>query len=435
MKNTREVQPFRMLHNMVPTGKISRSILRKDGSGFTELVKVEEAGGAKRTRLKGTPDREASTRPRPQAREAVPTALSNRINNAEIETHKVEMSATTRAAFRRMMREEIGVIEEANTNKVHNSIQDIKEELKQEREARVKLEERITKLEEGKGAQKFNPTLDVADFVEKEKVVIWWFLGLGWWRSRETCQRGLGWQSRKWFANRTYKSAMQTCQQIKKIAYGTWQTWSSAEKNVIVNSKWFHVRVRNGRTFSHVVTVSADGEVLWAEDLGQMNATVKESMAEIEANMEYGQFGQHGSRQCAWSILRGPLISAMNDADHEEFVSMHIILKNLQSIRSDKRSEDLNAEIVLCNFDLMCLEECWRVDAEECFETERGDLFYLSAKAWVSLCQHHFAKRSNKWLSMPTIPVFQFCWVRAMPLSQTQVAALKCPETTISIQQ
>ena len=58
--------------------------------------------------------------------EAPPTTLSNRPNNAEIETHKVEMSAATMAAFRMMMREEIAVIEEAITNKVHNSIEDIK---------------------------------------------------------------------------------------------------------------------------------------------------------------------------------------------------------------------------------------------------------------------------------------------------------------------
>ena len=82
--------------------------------------------------------------------EKVPTTLSNRTtlsnstNNAGIETHKVEMSAATMAAFRMIMREENGVIEEAITNKVHNSIQDF-EELKQEREARMKLEECITK--------------------------------------------------------------------------------------------------------------------------------------------------------------------------------------------------------------------------------------------------------------------------------------------------
>ena len=102
----------------------------------------------------------------------------------------------------------------------------------------------------------------------------------------------------------------------------------------------------------------------------------------------------------------------MNDADHEEFVTMHVISKNLQSIRSDRRLEDLISEIGLCNFDLMCLQECWRVDAEECFETDRGDLIYLSGgigtKAWALLFQHCSAKRLNKLLSMPNIPVFLF---------------------------
>ena len=45
-------------------------------------------------------------------------------------------------------------------------------------------------------------------------------------------------------------------------------------------------RVRNGRTLTNVATVNEDGEVLWAEDIGQVSATVKECMAEIEANME-----------------------------------------------------------------------------------------------------------------------------------------------------
>ena len=35
-----------------------------------------------------------------------------------------------------------------------------------------------------------------------------------------------------------------------------------------------------------VPSVNEDGEMLWAEDIGQVSATVKECMAEIEANME-----------------------------------------------------------------------------------------------------------------------------------------------------
>ena len=57
-------------------------------------------------------------------------------------------------------------------------------------------------------------------------------------------------------------------------------------ENVIVNFKFFHVRLRYGKTLTHVTTVSEDGEVLWAEDIRQVSATVKESMAEIEANTE-----------------------------------------------------------------------------------------------------------------------------------------------------
>ena len=64
------------------------------------------------------------------------------------------------------------------SNKVYNSIEDMKEELKQEKEARMKLEERITKLEEGKGAQKSNPTLEDADVVEKDRVVVGGFTDL-----------------------------------------------------------------------------------------------------------------------------------------------------------------------------------------------------------------------------------------------------------------
>ena len=295
--------------------------------GFTELMEVEEAGGAKRTHPEGTPDREASTRARPQAREAVPTALSNRTNNAEIETHKVEMSAATMAAFRMMMREEIGVIEEAITNKVHNSIQDIKEELKQEREARMKLEERITKLEEGKGAQKFNSTLDDADVVEKDKVVIGGFSDLDGEEAEKLVNEVLAGspgfegayatnptptvvmakfntpamamkmiknqkfnqqmkENKLWASENRSPTERRQCKLVSKLKRLLIEHDKHDPKNVIVSYKWFHVRVRNGRTFSHVATVSADGEVLWAEDIGQVSATVKESMAEIEANME-----------------------------------------------------------------------------------------------------------------------------------------------------
>lgn len=68
----------------------------------------------------------------------------------------------------------------------------------------------------------------------------------------------------------------------------------------------------------------------------------------------------------------------MNDAVHEEFVKLHVVWKNVQSIRTDRRLEDLLLEVAQCQFDLLCLSECWRADEEECIETVHGDLVYLS---------------------------------------------------------
>ena len=76
--------------------------------------------------------------------------------------------------------------------------------------------------------------------------------------------------------------------------------------------------------------------------------------------------------------MRGPLNQTMNDAVREEFVELHVISKNVQSIRTDRRLEDLLSEVALCQFDLLCLSECWRADADECIETVNGDLVYLS---------------------------------------------------------
>ena len=76
--------------------------------------------------------------------------------------------------------------------------------------------------------------------------------------------------------------------------------------------------------------------------------------------------------------MRGPLNRTMNDAVREEFVELHVVSKNVQSIRTDRRLEDLLSEVALCQFDLLCLSECWRADADECMETVNGDLVYLS---------------------------------------------------------
>ena len=195
------------------------------------------------------------------------------------------------------------------------------------KEARMKLEERITKLEEGKGAQKSNLTLEDADVVEKDRVVVGGFTDLDGEEAEKlvnevlaTCPGFEGAfatnptptvvmakfntpgmamrmiknqkfnpkmkENKLWASENRSPTERRQCKLVSKLKKLLIEQDKHDPKNVIVSYKWFHVRVRNGRTFTNVATVNEDGEVLWAEDIGQVSATVKECMAEIEANME-----------------------------------------------------------------------------------------------------------------------------------------------------
>jgi len=93
-------------------------------------------------------------------------------------------------------------------------------------------------------------------------------------------------ENKLWASENRSPTERRQCKLVSKLKKLLIEQDKHDPKNVIVSYKWFHVRVRNGRTFTNVATVSEDGEVLWAEDIGQVSATVKECMAEIEANME-----------------------------------------------------------------------------------------------------------------------------------------------------
>ena len=56
--------------------------------------------------------------------------------------------------------------------------------------------------------------------------------------------------------------------------------------NVVVNYKWFHVRLRDGMGYRSVAMVTKDGRMEWMDKDGLASAAVKEAMAEREANME-----------------------------------------------------------------------------------------------------------------------------------------------------
>ena len=93
-------------------------------------------------------------------------------------------------------------------------------------------------------------------------------------------------ENKLWASENRSPTESRQCKLVSKLKKLLIEQDKHDPKNVIVSYKWFHVRVRNGRTFTNVGTVNEDGEVLWAEDIGQVSATVKECMAEIEANME-----------------------------------------------------------------------------------------------------------------------------------------------------
>ena len=60
---------------------------------------------------------------------------------------------------------------------------------------------------------------------------------------------------------------------------------------------------------------------------------------------------------------------------------MHVIVKNLQSIRGESRWEDFIAELNTCNFDVLFICETWRGESDESFITEKGHHVYLSGGA------------------------------------------------------
>ena len=82
------------------------------------------------------------------------------------------MSPATITPLRMMLKEEVTAIEERIANKVESSIHELKEELRQEKETREELEERIAKLENENKTHKPAAPLDDMDIVEKDRVVI-----------------------------------------------------------------------------------------------------------------------------------------------------------------------------------------------------------------------------------------------------------------------
>ena len=70
--------------------------------------------------------------------------------------------------------------------------------------------------------------------------------------------------------------------------------------------------------------------------------------------------------------------SALELAAEKEFIPLHVITKNVQSIRTESRFEDVCTELVARDHDLIFVSETWRSDVEECFVLPSGGHTFLS---------------------------------------------------------
>ena len=74
-----------------------------------------------------------------------------------------------------------------------------------------------------------------------------------------------------------------------------------------------------------------------------------------------------------------PTPEAANDVSHcQEFIELHVIAKNVQSIRDPSRFDDFLAEIDTCDFDILCISETWRGDDSESWTTTLGHKLFFS---------------------------------------------------------
>ena len=73
---------------------------------------------------------------------------------------------------------------------------------------------------------------------------------------------------------------------------------------------------------------------------------------------------------------------ATNDVTPQpEFIRLHVLTKNLQSIRDQSRWEDLLAEFAMCDCDVVFFTETWRSERQQCFEMPTGGRLFLSGGA------------------------------------------------------
>ena len=66
----------------------------------------------------------------------------------------------------------------------------------------------------------------------------------------------------------------------------------------------------------------------------------------------------------------------VNDAAQQR-IELHVVTKNLQSIRSESRFDDFCMELGHCEYDVCLFNETWRSN-EDTYTLPRGDCIFLS---------------------------------------------------------
>ena len=87
-----------------------------------------------------------------------------------------------------------------------------------------------------------------------------------------------------------------------------------------------------------------------------------------------------------------PAAPTSAECQESEFITLHVVTKNLQSIRNNDRFIDFLAELDRFDFDLMCLSETWRSEREEILETPGRHRVFLSGGSGhcgVGICISH----------------------------------------------
>ena len=292
---------------------------------------VDGQGGTKRGAPAGTPDREADARSKMHSSATmVPKVL---IPEANDPISKVEMSAATITALRAMMREEIknGMLEMEDrfSNKLHQAVGNMKEEVKIEREARQQLEERIARLEkesalkEGKFSQNGKHEADDVDkavdvvggFVDKtleevEALVEEMMRGVQGYKDMEIVdinpplalatfdapmqamkfirgqKRNPTLQTNKlWVTENRSKMERMRCKSLSKLKKFLIELGDFEPANIIVNYKKFNAMARIDGKLAALATVGDDLGVEWL-DKNIVNEDVRKAMEVFISELE-----------------------------------------------------------------------------------------------------------------------------------------------------